>query len=169
MKEMVYMNKSILDLLDSGIYNGYQYRIVSRGLHPCAYVELPEGHKYYGLDYNDIPVDCHGSLTYSYIYVDGLFSGTGWWIGWDYAHSGDYTGLNLCEHWKKWTTAEILEEVKQVIDQLLTMKTCDPSECDDCIYIGEGDFYCQNEQEIVISDFVPTDEYLCCLGEKNND
>ena len=50
MKEMVYMNKSILDLLDSGIYNGYQYRIVSRGLHPCAYVELLEGHKYYGLD-----------------------------------------------------------------------------------------------------------------------
>lgn len=46
------------------------------------------------------------------------------------------------------------------------MKKCEPSECDDCIYIGEGDFWCQNEQEFVISDFVPTDEYLCCCKAK---
>lgn len=44
---------------------------------------------------------------------------------------------------------------------------CDPCECDDCIYIDEGDFFCMREQEIVISDFVPTDEYLCCLQEKD--
>ncbi|MDE5620467.1 MAG: hypothetical protein K2O29_01380 [Ruminococcus sp.] len=126
MREMIYRNKSITELLDSGTYNGYQYRIVSRGLHPCAYVKLPEGHKYYGLDYVDIPVDCHYGLTYSDSYVDGLFVGNGWWIGWDYGHCCDYSGFMMHEHWKdvdtsyckKWTTTEILKEVKQVIDQL---------------------------------------------------
>ncbi|MCM1315092.1 MAG: hypothetical protein NC205_09600 [Prevotella sp.] len=45
MKEMVYMNKPIAEILDSGVHDGYEYAIVSRGLHPCAYVKLPEGHK----------------------------------------------------------------------------------------------------------------------------
>lgn len=126
MKEMIYMNKSIAELLDSGTYNGYEYAVVSRGLHPCAYVKLPEGHKYYGLDYDDIPIACHCGLTYSDSYVDGLSYSDGWWIGWDYGHCCDYSGFMMREYWcdidtskyKKWTTVEILEEVKQVIDQL---------------------------------------------------
>ncbi|MDE5558429.1 MAG: hypothetical protein K2J32_12230 [Ruminococcus sp.] len=84
MKEMVYMNKPIAEILDSGVHDGYEYAIVSRGLPPCAYVKLPEGHKYYGLKYDDIPVECHGGLTYSKSYVNGLFTDGGWWIGWDY-------------------------------------------------------------------------------------
>ncbi len=43
MKEMVYEPRFKTELLDSGTYNGYQYRIVSKGLHPCAYVKIPEG------------------------------------------------------------------------------------------------------------------------------
>ncbi|MDE6833340.1 MAG: hypothetical protein K2J39_03695 [Ruminococcus sp.] len=124
MKEMIYKNKSVAELLDSGTYKDYEYAIVSRGFSPCAYVKLPEGHTYYGLDYDDIPVECHGGLTYSDYYIDGMPSGSGWWIGWDYGHCCDYSGFMINENWhdisryKKWTTTEILEEVKRVIDQL---------------------------------------------------
>ena len=40
-----------------------------------------------------------------------------YWIGWDYAHLGDYCGwLNVFDSTgKKWTTEEILQEVKEVI------------------------------------------------------
>lgn len=30
-----------------------------------GYVGLPKGHKYYGKEYDSIPVDCHCGLTYS--------------------------------------------------------------------------------------------------------
>jgi hypothetical protein len=30
-----------------------------------GYVVIPEGHKYHGVDYNDIPVDVHYGLTFS--------------------------------------------------------------------------------------------------------
>lgn len=115
MKEMVYMNKSIAEILDNGTYKGYEYAIVSRGFHPCAYVKLTEGHKYYGADFDDIPINCHGGLTYSYCYVNSLFTDGGWWIGWDYAHCTDQIGKT---EGKKWTTSEIIAEVKQVIEQL---------------------------------------------------
>ena len=128
MKEMVYQknwapDNRVIDMLDKGIYKGYHYAIVSFGSHPCAYIELPKGHKYYGKDYDDIPIDCHGGLTYS---REGILPSSndyhkdGYWIGWDYAHLGDYCGwLNVFDSTgKKWTTEEILQEVKEVIEQL---------------------------------------------------
>lgn len=126
MREMVYKDKSTEEILDTGKYNDYRYVIVSRGFHPCAYVELPEWHKYYGLHYDDIPIECHVGLTYSDNYVSDLVVGNGWWIGWDYGHCCDYSGFMLRDYWqnfdtshyKKWTTAEIFEEVKKVIEQL---------------------------------------------------
>ena len=39
---------------------------------------------------------------------------------------------------------------------------CDPGVCDECLYIGEGDFLCDRHQEIVVSDWTPTEEYLMC-------
>ena len=126
MKEMVYENRFRTELLDSGTYDGYEYAVVSRGLHPCAYVKLPKGYEYYGLDYNNIPIDCHCGLTYSAENLDVMPDSHGWWIGWDYGHCCDYSGFMMQEYWldadtlhyKKWTTAEILAEVKQVISQL---------------------------------------------------
>ena len=128
MKEMVYQknwtpDNRVIDMLDKGIYKGYHYAIVSFGSHPCAYIELPKGHKYYGKDYDDIPIDCHGGLTYS---SEGLLPSSndyhrdGYWIGWDYAHLGDYYGWSnaFINTGKRWTTEEILQEVKEVIEQL---------------------------------------------------
>jgi len=42
---------------------------------------------------------------------------------------------------------------------------CDPAVCDDCIYIGEGDFLCERYQEIVVSEWEPTEHYLVCGGK----
>lgn len=39
---------------------------------------------------------------------------------------------------------------------------CDPGMCKECRYIGDGDFFCDKLQEIVVSDWQPTDEYLGC-------
>lgn len=83
-------------------------------------MRLPEGHKYHGKPYGEIPVDCHGGLTYSHDRINALAGNAdGWWIGWDYAHFGDYNELlEPISEWKKWTTAEIFEEMKEVIEQL---------------------------------------------------
>lgn len=114
-------------ILKEGTYEGYHYLILSLGSHPCAYVELPKNHKYYGLNYDEIPIECHGGLTYSDL--EGvIFPKTnenhrdGFWIGWDYAHLGDcyYSMLMPASSsvGKRWTTEEIFKEVKEVIKQL---------------------------------------------------
>jgi hypothetical protein len=124
MKEMNYQTERIEEVLFAGTYLGYDFEIVSYGSHPCCYVKIPKGHPYFGLDYDDINVDCHGGLTFA------SERGEAWWIGWDYAHFGDYSSFHssvLLEHmplsnWKKWTTEELFAEVKKVIEQLPIQK-----------------------------------------------
>lgn len=112
-------NKELL----RGMYRGFEYRILDLGTHPTAYVKIPKGHPFYKKDYEKVDaIEVHGGLTYSrnYLYCEGT-NLDGWWIGWDYAHYGDHTGYDGPEPlhpWiKKWTTEEILHDVKSVIDQ----------------------------------------------------
>ena len=130
MKEMIYQGKNIEwgEVLDEGSYKGLDYAIVSKGLFPCAYVECP-----YGIagpeDKRLKTIKVHGGFNfYGKGYWDLIFTFGRRYLGWDYAHMdlGDYT------YWaekyekdcppkdtlKKWTSQEILEEVKDVIDQL---------------------------------------------------
>lgn len=37
--------------------------------------------------------------------------------------------------------------------------------CESCIPLGEGDFFCDVEADIVICDYEPTDDYLSCGGK----
>ena len=78
----------------------------------------------------EIDLDVNGGVTYS---NEGLNISEnqrieGWFVGWDYAHYGDYTGFNLIYpdeyvYWrKKWTTREIYEEVRQACYQLNELK-----------------------------------------------
>lgn len=55
------------------------------GLFGLGYVKLPEGHKYYGVD--EIPVECHGELTF------GEKIDNKWVIGFDCGHGGDLIPL----------------------------------------------------------------------------
>ena len=66
MKEMVYCSEEKREMLDTGYCMGFFYYIMSLGTHPCAYIRIPERHKYYKKDYTEIKdIDVHGGLTYS--------------------------------------------------------------------------------------------------------
>ena len=127
MKEMQYQVYRDIELLDSGIYKNYNYYILSLGTHPTAYIEIPKDNKIYKKDYSEIDLYVHGGLTYSrnFLWISEEKKLEGWFIGWDYAHYGDYLGYELMfpenlriKEEKKWTTEEILEEVKDAISQL---------------------------------------------------
>ena len=71
-------------------------------------------------------IECHGGITFSEPYLPGddlksfkiKDKATKWYIGWDYHHFGDfdhkfnYSGT-------KYTTEEIVDECKSVIDQII--------------------------------------------------
>lgn len=69
-----------------------------------GYVRIPEGHKYYGMGYEEIPYDAHGGLTFSEVINadDSHNWPEGHWIGFDTAHSGDTK--------EKWPKDEVLKE-----------------------------------------------------------
>lgn len=129
MKPMVYTTTWLYECLYEGYYKDYHFAILSMGTHPCAYIEIPENHKYYAKKYNDMDIYCHGGLTFSSAKglgcPDDDFYRKGFWIGWDYAHCSDYLGSELAMSFKlqtydkKWTTEEIYEEIKDVIEQLI--------------------------------------------------
>ena len=123
-KEMIYENNRTLEVLYKDTYKGYKYFIINYGTHPCAYVELSKDHPLYGIAYYDIEemynIKVHGGLTYStdsFLLLDNT-----WIIGWDYAHCDDYSTYaeqcSFLHYLKKWTTEEIIDECKSVIDQL---------------------------------------------------
>lgn len=121
-KPMVYKQRvADIEVLAHDTYRDYEFAIVSFGTHPCAYVGIPKGHRFYRKDYDlkmfdNIPAHC--GLTYSEMGIENLMQDK-WVIGWDYAHSGDYTPLLFWEGLKRWSTEEILEEVKAVIDEII--------------------------------------------------
>ena len=67
--------------------NGLEFECIIRRMnrsgHLCGYVILTTDNDYFGMDYDDIPVDCHGGLTYA------SDEGPNWVIGFDCAHYGD--------------------------------------------------------------------------------
>lgn len=124
MSEMVYSNRRITEVLLEGEYLGYEWVIASYGTHPCAYVKLPNNSKLIPLG-EEIPVSCHGGITYTSSkglpQLKTAEKNEGCYIGWDYAHAGDRIGLNQFEWDKRWTVAEIQEEVYEIIEQLIKL------------------------------------------------
>lgn len=122
-KEMIYENRNLIEVLCNGKMCDFNFWIISYGTHPCCYVEIPKGHPLYSKGYDDIDnVECHGGLTYSRSYL--LDKRNSWFIGWDYAHYDDYIGCLdkldglLSKNTHKWTTQELLKEVYEVCKQL---------------------------------------------------
>ena len=130
MKEMIYQAESKTEILDTGYCLGLLYYIMNLGMHPTAYVRIPENHRYYKKDAEEIDIDVHGGITYScdYLYIENNQKMEGWFIGWDYAHLGDYAGYEeklpkeLQTGGKKWRTEEIFKDVKAVCYQLQKRK-----------------------------------------------
>ena len=126
MVEMEYRSdRKNRNILDMGEYKGYRYYVMNLGTHPCAYVEIPKGHKYFGINEDDANIDCHGGLTYASDYLCvGENPIHGWFIGWDYAHYGDYVGYagyyeELYGDQKRYSTRELIYDCHKVIEQLV--------------------------------------------------
>lgn len=117
MKQMEYKKIEGRELLDSGVYKHHEYFVISFGSHPCAYIKLNGENRTFAEN-----VPCHGGVTYSenYLYIAKGEKIKGDFIGWDYAHYGDYLGFDKdFETGDKYTTGQIVAECKSVIDDLI--------------------------------------------------
>lgn len=114
-----------------------KYLVVSYGTHPCCYVGIPNG---VAINTNDIL--CHGGITFTaselpcYLmetHGEELkdFSKDTWWIGWDYAHCGDWVfvphrkpikPIKGCCAEKEWTTEELISDCKNVMAQVMELR-----------------------------------------------
>lgn len=123
-KEMKYTDIRIEDILARGQYLGIKYYVKTYGTHPCGYLEVDKD------IYNDKDfiesIKVHGGITYKNnslrISESNIIYGN--FIGWDYAHAGDYMGFLIsCEFCdKKYSTLEIIEDCKYVISQIVRYK-----------------------------------------------
>lgn len=128
MKEMIYGFDRKMEVLDTGYCLGLLYYILNLGTHPTAYVKKPRNSRYYGK--KDIDIEVHGGITYAddHIWINNTQKNEGWFIGWDYAHMGDYMGYEerVPKEYrvggKKWTTEEIYKELRNVCYQVYTRK-----------------------------------------------
>ena len=123
MKEMIYSAHRLNppERIAEGEYKGFTYYVLNLGTHPCAYIDVTNT-SLSGKDYTTIDIECHGGLTYAYQRLHTVEK-SGWFIGWDYAHYCDFAGHNLIwpgleRNGKMWTTHEIVDECKAVIDQI---------------------------------------------------
>ena len=123
MKEMIYKETWSQELLEYNTYKGYNYVVISQGVFPCGYVEIPKDHPCYGIDFHKSNILCHGGLTFSGKLADSLNLPTNtFWLGWDYGHYGDLMGYmfsysNIVTG-HGYTTEDVVQECHNVIDQL---------------------------------------------------
>ncbi len=88
-----------------------------RGGHLCGYVTLTSDNDFYGKEYDDIPVHCHGGLTYASDHEDK------WIIGFDCAHFEDlqpfYTDQDLWEKTRTYRDMQyVTEECESICEQI---------------------------------------------------
>ena len=132
-KEMVYKTEWLTldkaEVLSRGSYKGYDYLVVSYGIHPCAYIALEEGQPFYRACLcEDVDVQCHGGCTFVEWGYGKLFNHTYKVIGWDYGHYDDFSGSSIKwgTEWnarsKKWTTEEMVQECRDVIERLYVIE-----------------------------------------------
>lgn len=95
-------------------------KIIDYGGWGNGYVLLPPDHLYYNIDYDDIPVDVYGGLTFSnYVSESGFKHKIDekyhnyWCIGFDTAHSGDNSF-----NWPKERVLEETIKLKKQLEQL---------------------------------------------------
>lgn len=121
------VNAPKCETVKAGKHNGFEYFILWYRNHPNAYIKIPKGHPFYEKDHNEIDDKgyVHGCFTFSDKNLNkdhGLEDG--WYLGWDYAHAGDYQafsdGFIIPE--RRWSVQEIEDECKLVIDVVIRGK-----------------------------------------------
>lgn len=108
------------NLIAWGRHNGMTFYIMDRRAGPCAYINVTGTFLDGKTEHELADVECHGGVTWADNAVPGLESaddGLQWYIGWDYAHAGDWD-KDIYTGGRKWSVAEIIEECHEVIDGL---------------------------------------------------
>lgn len=130
MKEMTYTKKRTFDILYFGIHRDIRFWVISYGTHPCVYVDATKFRAKLGSDLiYSAPIHPHGGITYDEDNLrnvwdeacDGFEPGKCRIIGWDYAHLGDYDTFGVISSGKKWTTPELIDDARQMIDELFEL------------------------------------------------
>jgi hypothetical protein len=103
----------------NGILFKCYIRRVPRAGHLCGYVHLTTDSDYYGYEYDDIPVVCHGGLTYASEHENE------WVIGFDCAHYGDlqpfYTDMEIYGNTGTYRDMEFVKkECESICEQIST-------------------------------------------------
>lgn len=83
-----------------------------------AYVGVPKSHPLADHGYDDLPLECHGGLTFAQLGKELPWDKDWYWYGWDYAHSGDCSGFTNAaarkivgrEEGTKWTPKMVSED-----------------------------------------------------------
>lgn len=128
-------------IVEGSIGENWQFKIINtHGMHPCAYVRIPENTCLASIcrklrEKSDVPfydssifshIRCHGGFTFGEVF-DGKATnplwGAGIWVGWDYGHCGDWAGYeteveNLTAGNRKWLVNDIIPEIVQVVHLL---------------------------------------------------
>lgn len=134
-------------------YKGFQCSVILQVMgHRCGYVNLEsrDKSKYFNVDYDNIPIDIHGGLTYGQSTL--VEHNDGYWIGWNYAHFNDgkdYPALFkyfkedkeamkmigemrdadsiFCSFvlGKTYSLDEVVEDCKSVVEQLIKLESED--------------------------------------------
>lgn len=98
------------------IINGFNAVIrMINGWHLCGYVEVPE-------QISDIDVDniiCHGGITFQDANIQ-TFPSNGYYIGFDCAHSGDWTFTDPAGTYRD--INYVKKEIKKIVRQLEEIK-----------------------------------------------
>lgn len=79
-----------------------------------AYIGVPESHPLADFNYDDLPVEVHGGLTFGSTFKDV----PGWFFyGWDYAHLGDRSFYDVKYREERdghaWTVEEVRLELEE--------------------------------------------------------
>lgn len=128
MKEMIYSGNGRTELLyvEWNTFGKALAVVNVRGSHPCGYIQFPgiedlESYDDLWIGTDDEYVDIHGGFTFlgslEHLGLPGI------WIGWDYAHCGDWTQTmppeqDVFSHddETKYTTEEIVETARKALD-----------------------------------------------------
>lgn len=85
--------KTVGEIVCDKYTNGVRVLVMRGPASWCVYLGVPIGHPLAGKDYDAIPLDCHGGLTFSSEGGGKTWPKDFWWYGYDYAHAGDFTDI----------------------------------------------------------------------------
>jgi len=100
--------------MKTGAYRGFRYMVAVRNHIPCCYVEIPKKMRRFLGDRPD-GINVHGGISFT----GGLGYVSGFWIGWDYGHEGDY--VKGVQNGIQWTEDDLDAHCKAAIIQMEKM------------------------------------------------